>query len=52
MLVLACDGLWDVMTNEETATIIRGIFNDGGNEMAMIAEELLDVALQKGRLRT
>lgn len=48
MLLLACDGLWDVMSNEEAVTHMRNILADGGNVMAVVAEEMLDIALHAG----
>lgn len=48
MLLLACDGLWDVMSNEEAVSSIRNIFAEGENIMTVVAEEMLDSALRKG----
>ena len=48
MLVLACDGLWDVVSSEEAAKTVREIFAEGCGDMIIIAEELLDIALKKG----
>lgn len=48
VLLLACDGLWDVMSSEEAVNTIRDIFNDGGGNMVLVAEEMLELALHKG----
>ena len=48
VLLLACDGLWDVMTSEEAVNTIRDIFNDGGGNTVLVAEEMLELALHKG----
>ena len=48
MLILACDGLWDVMDNEEAISKVREIFANGGSEMTLVAEEMLSIALDKG----
>ena len=48
LLVLACDGLWDVVSSEEAAKTVREIFAEGCSNMIIIAEELLDIALKKG----
>ena len=48
VLLLACDGLWDVMSNEEAISKIREIFATGNNDMTLVAEEMLNFALDKG----
>lgn len=46
-LVLACDGVWDVMTNEEVVSYIysRLLIND---DLQKVCEELLETCLAKG----
>jgi len=48
VLILACDGVWDVMTSAEAVGIVREIFSSGETNMQLVAEELIDVALNKG----
>jgi len=48
MLVLACDGLWDVMSSTEVVVTVRELFMAGPRSMVPVAEELLDLALRKG----
>lgn len=48
MLLLACDGLWDVMENDEAITKIREIFAGGENVMSKVAEDMLTISFQKG----
>ena len=48
VLLLACDGLWDVMTNEEATATIRDLYAAGEDKAVLIAEEMLDCALNKG----
>lgn len=45
MLLLACDGVWDVCENEEAGQILKEVLNDGETRMALLAEELLDQCL-------
>ena len=48
VLLLACDGLWDVMRSDEAVVTIRGMYNEGATNMALVAEEMLEIALNKG----
>ncbi len=48
ILLLACDGLWDVMSNEDATAKIREIYASGEDSAMLIAEEMLDCALDKG----
>jgi len=45
LLVLACDGVWDVCENEEVAQIIREALKEGEKDMKRLTEELLDQCL-------
>lgn len=45
---MACDGLWDVMDNDEAIRKIIEIFGNGGSIMSKVAEDMLDFALGKG----
>lgn len=48
LLLLACDGLWDVMTTAEAVAQVRELYESGERSVSKIAEELLDVSLKKG----
>lgn len=48
VLLIACDGLWDVMSNEEAVEKARAVFCTGESSMALIAEEMLDEAYDRG----
>lgn len=47
-LLIACDGLWDVMSNPEATDIGRSLFILGEGNMMLFAEEMIDIALKKG----
>ncbi len=48
VLLLACDGLWDVMSTTEAVDLVREIYQSGEKSVEKIAEEMLDIALDKG----
>lgn len=48
-LVLACDGIWDVMTNEELCAYVRKLMRDGETDLGLVAEEVIDYCLRAGR---
>lgn len=48
-LVLACDGLWDVFSNEDCVSAVRHLFQLGESNPMLIAEEVIDMALEKSK---
>jgi serine/threonine protein phosphatase PrpC len=46
-MVLACDGVWDVATNEECSTFIQTLLDEGESDLGMICEEAIDTCLDK-----
>ena len=48
-IILACDGLWDVFTNEDCVNFIRQILINGENNPMLVCEELLDMAIEKSK---
>eukprot|EP00980_Cylindrotheca_fusiformis_P022757 scaffold9704_cov113-Cylindrotheca_fusiformis.AAC.1 len=46
-VVLACDGVWDVATNEECAEFVQTMMNDGETDIGAICEHAIDVCLKK-----
>ena len=48
LIIVACDGLWDVFSNEGAIYEARDILAEGETEMSLVAEEMLDQALNKG----
>ncbi|KAI2506342.1 Sigma factor PP2C-like phosphatase [Fragilaria crotonensis] len=46
-VVLACDGIWDVVSNGECSDMIQAILDEGETDMALVCEEVLDMCLEK-----
>jgi serine/threonine protein phosphatase PrpC len=46
-MVLACDGVWDVATNEECSAFIQSLLDEGETDLGMICEEAIDTCLDK-----
>lgn len=47
-VLLACDGVWDVLSNEEAVAYTKSIFASGESDIVLVAEEIVDHALDKG----
>ena len=47
-LILACDGIWDVMTNMQCHSFVQTLCKEGESNVGLIAEEMLDTCLKKG----
>ena len=47
-IIIACDGIWDVQTNQECVKMVADIFSEGEEDLGLIAEEILDLCLIKG----
>lgn len=48
ILILACDGLWDVLTSSQAVELAREIMFCGECCPMLLAEEMIDDALDKG----
>ena len=46
-IIVACDGIWDVVSNEECVEMVQQILNEGEREPGLIAEEVIDLCLGK-----
>ena len=46
--MLACDGIWDVKTNDSCCALLRTYLGLGESDMGLVCEELLDVCLDEG----
>ncbi len=49
-IVLACDGIWDVLSNEQCEQLISTVFKEGERDLGLVCEELLDQCFAKGSL--
>lgn len=47
-LIVACDGIWDVMSNEDCTEAVREIFSEGEEDVGLACEEVLDMCLFQG----
>jgi len=48
VLLVACDGLWDVFSSSEAIELAREVLDGGETSPTLLAEELIDSALNKG----
>ena len=39
-IVIACDGIWDVQTNQECVQMVADIFSEGESDMGLVCEEV------------
>lgn len=46
-LVLACDGVWDVATNEQCAEFYKKLIEEGESDLGLMCEEAIDTCLDK-----
>mmetsp|Transcript_26754 Transcript_26754/g.62537 ORF Transcript_26754/g.62537 Transcript_26754/m.62537 type:complete len:525 (+) Transcript_26754:143-1717(+) len=48
-VVVACDGIWDVVSNQQCiAELDQIMYDEGERELGLVAEEILDTCLQYG----
>eukprot|EP00980_Cylindrotheca_fusiformis_P015897 scaffold4658_cov118-Cylindrotheca_fusiformis.AAC.3 len=48
LLIVACDGIWDVLSNESCVELVQTLLSEGESNMGLITEEVLDNCLKKG----
>lgn len=46
-MILACDGIWDVASNEQCSTFVQTLLDEGETDLGLICEEALDTCLDK-----
>lgn len=46
-VVLACDGVWDIASNQECSEFIQSLLNSGVADLANVCEESLDTCLER-----
>lgn len=44
-MVLACDGIWNVLSSQDVTDFVEKALNDGVNKLSSICEQLFDVCL-------
>lgn len=47
MIILACDGIWDVLNNQECAKTVQDLLDEGETNVDLVCEEILDICLEK-----
>lgn len=47
-VVCCCDGIWDVMSNQEVLDFVRGKLQEGESTLSMISGELINKCLAEG----
>uniref|UniRef100_A0A7S2PS74 protein-serine/threonine phosphatase n=1 Tax=Leptocylindrus danicus TaxID=163516 RepID=A0A7S2PS74_9STRA len=45
-MVVACDGIWDVVSNDECVNMVQKILDEGETDMGLVCEEVLDSCLE------
>jgi serine/threonine protein phosphatase PrpC len=46
-MILACDGVWDVASNEQCSSFVQTLLDEGETDLGLICEEALDTCLDK-----
>jgi serine/threonine protein phosphatase PrpC len=46
-LVIGCDGIWDVLDNNECAKLVQQLYRENPVDLGKICEDILDVCLKK-----
>ncbi len=49
-IIIACDGVWDVNTNEECIKIVSEMFEEGESDVGLICEEVRQILWSRLRL--
>ena len=44
-LVIGCDGIWDVMENQDCAEVVQSFMDKGQNDLGRLCEDMLDTCL-------
>ena len=47
-ILVACDGIFDVQTNEQAVELVNSLYTEGETDLALMCEEVADICLQLG----
>ena len=47
-VLLACDGIWDVLSSGDVIKLVQTLYKEGENNEKLIAEEIIDESFSKG----
>ena len=46
-ILIGCDGIWDVVSNEESAQLVQTILDEGETQVGLVCEEMLDLCFER-----
>ena len=49
-LVAGCDGIFDVVSNQECGALVSTLFQEGERDVGYIVEEAIEICLRKGSM--
>mmetsp|Transcript_19353 Transcript_19353/g.29293 ORF Transcript_19353/g.29293 Transcript_19353/m.29293 type:complete len:392 (-) Transcript_19353:64-1239(-) len=46
-IILGCDGIWDVMANQDCVNVVQGLLDEGNKDLGKLCEKMLDICLER-----